>query len=220
MLCVTALCHAPRERVSWNIGFVQAFLNLRSSRSTWACELKWQNVNRKRNWKSHAPRERVSWNRQQFQIHNFFRSHAPRERVSWNTEVVTSPHMERGHAPRERVSWNKNPPLLRTQFAPVTLHVSVWVEMLWAELLNEWATVTLHVSVWVEILWATKNKISWFSHAPRERVSWNSMTIPLLVGGLKSRSTWACELKWKQGKQHQDGKRHAPRERVSWNALH
>ena len=55
--------------------------------------------------------------------------------------------------------------------------------------------VTLHVSVWVEIFWYPRNSETGLSHAPRERVSWNSL---VYVGHHKlvsSRSTWACELK-------------------------
>ncbi len=78
-------------------------------------------------------------------------------------------------------------------------------------------TVTLHVSVWVEIYknvgnlvrltrHAPRERVSWNinvccvsetigGHAPRERVSWNESLIVKQAGELKSRSTWACELK-------------------------
>ena len=97
------------------------------------------------------------------------------------------------HAPRERVSWN----CAFIQFltiSPVTLHVSVWVEMVsqlnftaeFSESRSTWACelkltefmekalkrlVTLHVSVWVEIRLRRKLIRTWFSHAPCERVS-------------------------------------------------
>ena len=144
------------------------------SRSTWACELKWQNS--------------------QFLTVNT--CHAPRERVSWNCAKCS-----------RRWKW------------PVTLHVSVWVEICehgkrywqkrsrstWAcelkyriiHLLKFRLFVTLHVSVWVEIVWMLKNRKTVFS----------------------SRSTWACELKLYL---YYIGKIlycHAPRERVSWNIL-
>ena len=72
--------------------------------------------------------------------------------------------------------------------------MSVWVEMPWLEYIFLTLVVTLHVSVWVEILkwgrrrrnymsrstWACELKYSCylrnsyrFCHAPRERVSWN-----------------------------------------------
>ncbi len=54
------------------------------------------------------------------------------------------------HAPRERVSWNLNL-ALRNKNAVVTLHVSVWVEMIAAIIASATWLVTLHVSVWVEI---------------------------------------------------------------------
>ena len=57
--------------------------------------------------------------------------------------------------------------------------------------------VTLHVSVWVEICYDKEKISNATSHAPRERVSWNttySTHEPLATS-------------------------HAPRERVSWNKL-
>ena len=54
--------------------------------------------------------------------------------------------------------------------------------------------VTLHVSVWVEIHWICKIKFT-----------------------IRSRSTWACELKCDIGYIATDIGGHAPRERVSWN---
>ena len=122
--------------------------------------------------------------------------------------------------------------------------------------------VTLHVSVWVEIAvlieiepllacHAPRERVSWnaelihkirkhFSHAPRERVSWNRESTQRIFTRM-SRSTWACELKFKdlsiwvnalmtsrstwacELKCHIEFtdekllKSHAPRERVSWN---
>ena len=55
--------------------------------------------------------------------------------------------------------------------------------------------VTLHVSVWVEIYRGIEVTHNLDSHAPRERVSWNSTSIIIL----------------------QNVECHAPRERVSWN---
>ena len=95
--------HAPRERVSWNRGgaapttitpvtlhvsvwveITKKFLTkaMRSSRSTWACELKFALWCTKRNIKGHAPRERVSWNFKNRIIIPYLSRHAPRERVS------------------------------------------------------------------------------------------------------------------------------------------
>ena len=168
---MVALCHAPRERVSWNFstkksgkrtakvtlhvsvwveisvsedGTVVANVTLHvsvwveifdklykatpdESRSTWACELKWQAC----------------------------------------IGCVRMPC----HAPRERVSWNSKE-LYRAQSDFVTLHVSVWVEIHLMHISCHMTKVTLHVSVWVEI--------------PR---------CQLAVIIKMSRSTWACELK-------------------------
>ena len=122
----------------------------------------------------------------------------------------------RCHAPRERVSWNCYDPV-NNVFTLVTLHVSVWVEMVLSlisfmagQSRSTWACelkstriaryccselVTLHVSVWVEIDLKELTSLIKVCHAPRERVSWNILAYQI--------------------KLHQ--KRHAPRERVSWN---
>ena len=77
----------------------------------------------------------------------------------------------------------------------VTLHVSVWVEMPQKWGLQNSHQVTLHVSVWVEIRvyrpWWKKLR----GHAPRERVSWNENYDAKFEQAIRSRSTWACELK-------------------------
>ena len=59
-----------------------------------------------------------------------------------------------GHAPRERVSWNAPVCLFNSQ-ALVTLHVSVWVEIMYRGIAFFRYNVTLHVSVWVEIMFFT-----------------------------------------------------------------
>ena len=98
----------------------------------------------------------------------------------------------------------------------VTLHVSVWVEIISMRLSIAKSLVTLHVSVWVEIssltsavrifqsrsTWACELKLQirhieliLSSHAPRERVSWNCSDDRTENMWVESRSTWACELK-------------------------
>ena len=54
-------------------------------------------------------------------------------------------------------------------------------------------------------------------HAPRERVSWNRFCQYSCYFWVWSRSTWACELKYKVHTE-EEPTGHAPRERVSWNA--
>ena len=78
----------------------------------------------------------------------------------------------------------------------VTLHVSVWVEMLPFNGNIVSGIVTLHVSVWVEIQNDVKIGKNVQSHAPRERVSWIWNRRSNLQKYKKSRSTWACELKF------------------------
>ena len=104
---MNSLGHAPRERVSWNdiclcdkgidlvtlhvsvwveifVSVTRLFLSM--SRSTWACELKYEEVLTMTNNDGHAPRERVSWNNKSFYQLVKRNSHAPRERVSWNSD--------------------------------------------------------------------------------------------------------------------------------------
>ena len=99
------MCHAPRERVSWNkiqdvrckalrvTLHVSVWVEIEKfghasrahwSRSTWACELKCKNMENPSNTRSHAPRERVSWNENIYNFYTSWNGHAPRERVSWN----------------------------------------------------------------------------------------------------------------------------------------
>ena len=141
--------HAPRERVSWNClsDVARAF---HESRSTWACELKWQHkahswliVKSRSTWACEL-KFNVRWN---YVIISMSRStwacelkygclchaqsfcgHAPRERVSWNSAVEVCNSAAAGHAPRERVSWNR-PWWHLWRPIRVTLHVSVWVEI-------------------------------------------------------------------------------------------
>ena len=209
------VCHAPRERVSWNFPlgilndtwsvtlhvsvWVEIYLKGAypiefKSRSTWACELKFSLY--------HSPIKLLC--------------HAPRERVSWNVTTIASQ------------------PLLL-----VTLHVSVWVEMLSTRWYFRPLYVTLHVSVWVEIAHILAIQLHVIGHAPRERVSWNFRYIHFIVKKFvtlhvsvwveirrsfhwkfhsESRSTWACELKFVCDSEDIPlCTRHAPRERVSWN---
>ena len=186
--------HAPRERVSWNSCPERQSGGQSSSRSTWACELKfditqsevarWCHAPRERvSWNlpcrwavkricSHAPRERVSWNQMISKKYGSGLCHAPRERVSWNIIYNTHKPLTTSHAPRERVSWNSD------HLTPVTTtrpSRSTWA----CELKSHF----LHFI------------FSPFRHAPRERVSWN-VKCSHNVLSVKS---------------------HAPRERVSWN---
>ena len=149
----------------------------------------------------------------------------------------------------------------KTMTFQVTLHVSVWVEIkivatlqLFKQSRSTWAcelkfTISLNFvssalsrSTWaceLKCIICTVCSCHW-SHAPRERVSWNSIfkvsgnfstasrstwacelkckSVQQHFGNLLSRSTWACELKWPHGRVGRYSQRgHAPRERVSWN---
>ena len=143
------ISHAPRERVSWNVSPTKGLLIIAKSRSTWACELKY-------------PMRKVQ------RISSTSRSTWACELKCHNTDPSA---LTERHAPRERVSWN----------------ISFWTN-------EDSSSVTLHVSVWVEIShrWffacAFSSRSTWacelkfmsirkgkkpYSHAPRERVSWN-----------------------------------------------
>ena len=100
----------------------------------------------------------------------------------------------------------------------VTLHVSVWVEILYRYRQRNVSKVTLHVSVWVEI---RQGRIQRAVQLVTLHVSvWVEMTLIILrTLKMSSRSTWACELKSSQKQERKRTSRHAPRERVSWNAV-
>ena len=119
------------------------------------------------------------------------------------------------HAPRERVSWNPIFSFLVTKNS-VTLHVSVWVEIYKGRGKHENNNVTLHVSVWVEIC-----ILSIFTCLIKSRSTWacelKSFRFNNVLNVTWSRSTWACELKSVPALTISPALCHAPRERVSWN---
>ena len=142
----------------------------------------------------HAPRERVSWNlvpnifpyispvtlhvsvwvEIQFRAHQQLSDygHAPRERVSWNLRNQNAFWLWIRHAPRERVSWN-----------------------LTALVYGNYRCVTLHVSVWVEI--QGRSTYCWKNHESRSTWACELKFFMFVSPSLffASRSTWACELK-------------------------
>ena len=146
------------------------------------------------------------------------------------------------HAPRERVSWNRYA-IGKIKEYIVTLHVSVWVEMLSSLLVitgrkqsrSTWACELKYFGACQPLFLIQR-------HAPRERVSWNcpvcawrralkvtlhvSVWVEICTSAvgcslIMSRSTWACELKSSIPIRGLTTRyRHAPRERVSWNCQH
>ena len=179
------------------IGITISNTYLTKSRSTWACELKSQGHCET----CHSVESRSTWACELKYKYEYDKlvdtRHAPRERVSWNASSCLCKSNPICHAPRERVSWNLSGLLLLCK-EQVTLHVSVWVEIFFLIFAFIFVPVTLHVSVWVEIqlsfstasgissrsTWACELKYgasgrfrSSFSHAPRERVSWNTILI-------------------------------------------
>ncbi len=165
---------------------------------------------------SHAPRERVSWNVLGSIPVVSADGHAPRERVSWNWMSWNSPLEAEGHAPRERVSWNAiraDAWGLRSKSRStwacelkltissnrnctccVTLHVSVWVEIVDFARLNTWNksrstwACELKFFAWIILSCNYLSRSTWACELKLDELKFTSR-------GRRSRSTWACELK-------------------------
>ena len=99
------------------------------SRSTWACELKLYVASTFFPSYGHAPRERVSWNNWVWIV--IHRVNASRSTWACELKWFCRLHISKNlcHAPRERVSWNPTFWQIVGNTGPVTLHVSVWVEI-------------------------------------------------------------------------------------------
>ena len=168
-----AVCHAPRERVSWNVkvdfGAEEAIVTLHVS--VWVEIHRLPHLVQNCNVTLHVS----VW--VEIQVYSSNRllifGHAPRERVSWNCNAKSPLWNAWRHAPRERVSWNHMLPCCHKILTAVTLHVSVWVEMShYRFALNEKSCHAPRERVSWNLFYLT----FWFfcvSHAPRERVSWN-----------------------------------------------
>ena len=169
------------------------------SRSTWACELKLES-----NWPpAKSPWSRSTWACElklfSLKTASVALRHAPRERVSWNdcySDITQSGR-------RSRSTWACElkclTALIILNVWVVTLHVSVWVEIRPFYYKYFDSFVTLHVSVWVEMHLEQQVFLYAQGHAPRERVSWNNYRAVARSQKRRSRSTWACELKFRYG---------------------
>ena len=164
------------------------------SRSTWACELKFQPYHLSSVHKTVTLHVSV-WVEI---LRSSILSNAVMSRSTWACELKLLSEYSRAkvncHAPRERVSWNFQFDLCCQNIPEVTLHVSVWVEI-WNFRLKVYVfCVTLHVSVWVEISWWSSCHFRYLS-----RSTWAcELKFPRLCqcsASTQSRSTWACELK-------------------------
>ncbi len=143
------MCHAPRERVSWNPFHIPRYRKdiVTLHVSVWVeilcvtCAVEFM---------SHAPRERVSWNRKIWSQSFKALCHAPRERVSWNAWYV----MQIRELQVSRSTWACELKLKNsaTQAEPIVSR-------------STWACELKYVKLWL----VSRG----FSHAPRERVSWN-----------------------------------------------
>ncbi len=188
-------CHAPRERVSWNLPYQPWAVLSGWSRSTWACELKCLCLSEL----------------------SFAVGHAPRERVSWNLKILK--YLKWQEVTLHVSVWVEMYALIFELAVPdVTLHVSVWVEIQPAYACARQCQVTLHVSVWVEIPLVHCQPNHLTRHAPRERVSWNQIRPKCRYQSARhaprERVSWNIDGVLRQGHKM----RHAPRERVSWNS--
>ena len=215
-LSALAVCHAPRERVSWNSLYSRNYL-----------------IHNR-----HAPRERVSWN-------SFQKMVKSNVEVTLHVSVwveISSVMIVFWCVPVTLhvsvwVEMHVLCALIRCY--NVTLHVSVWVEI---QIKMADNTSVASRSTWACELKCCRSALhpTDIGHAPRERVSWNS---PLTSAALNplvtlhvsvwveissfafclsvagSRSTWACELKSLTTQQACEIISHAPRERVSWNII-
>ena len=91
------------------------------------------------------------------------------------------------------MSWNGDG-IAVSPIAAVTLHVSVWVEIVMKHQSTMFYFVTLHVSVWVEIqgkadrVYQYRSRSTWACELKYQKPLMNRWWT-------LSRSTWACELK-------------------------
>ena len=164
------------------------------SRSTWACELKFRHTGLQPRRYSHAPRERVSWN---LKI-EWERVQTKKSRSTWACELKFKNMENSIDKRRSRSTWACELKLSKLinelKQMPVTLHVSVWVEI------PEWTNIyKLNSS---RSTWACELKylnISVHNRKQLSRSTWacelKSIDLWLSFSIVGSRSTWACELK-------------------------
>ena len=167
----------------------------KTSRSTWACELKYLSGLQMRGTDSHAPRERVSWNwksSDKIKKRSWSRS-------TWACELKWTYRWRWGgirrHAPRERVSWNISPKKI-VQLSNASR--STWACELKFLVCFFQCLVKTSRSTWaceLKCRYSRQLSLRFLRHAPRERVSWNDAQL------LQKKAIFG----------------HAPRERVSWN---
>ena len=165
------MCHAPRERVSWNPFHIPRY---RKDIVTLHVSVWVEIWNERHRGTGRGVTLHVSvW----VEILCVtcaveFMSHAPRERVSWNRKIWSQSFKALCHAPRERVSWNA---WYVMQIRELQVSRSTWACELKLKNSATQAEPIVSRSTWAcELkyvkLWLVSRG---FSHAPRERVSWN-----------------------------------------------
>ena len=131
-------CHAPRERVSWNVLHI-ALLPIA---------------------RCHAPRERVSWNTPEGTYVPKIACHAPRERVSWNLNCSKSISL---FCVTLHVSvWVEIYCDFKCDYLwLVTLHLSVWVNFRFNAGLKVYVIRSDHSKCCVVFKACSKRRLSW-----------------------------------------------------------
>ena len=190
--------------------------NSDTSRSTWACELKYDSMTDTFNKVRHAPRERVSWNRL-----SWLRVlHTVKSRSTWACELKFEEWQLKNPETESRSTWAcELKSVWSWYWHCIPPSRSTWACELKSGAVAAWQVisyVTLHVSVWVEMKGLIRGKTQ-----KKSRSTWacelKFCTAYIIAAPTSSRSTWACELKLISLQIQTAVKRHAPRERVSWN---
>ena len=159
--CLICTCHAPRERVSWNDKALKE--TNKKSRHAPRERVSW---NKKGAWYIHTLwvtlHVSVWVEIQHLQLRSRFHwGHAPRERVSWNDKLKEGYKNDK----TSRSTWACELKLNRfTRSAGLTWSRSTWAcELKCAIISSHWNTnpVTLHVSVWVEMSNCDSNVRCW-----------------------------------------------------------
>ncbi len=104
-------------------------------------------------------------------------------------------------------AWSRSTWACELKFKSFTwVFVNGWSRSTWACELKYIVMILCFGYAWSRSTWACELKLNiycltnlWPGHAPRERVSWNTLSNDILKTRTMSRSTWACELKYIHG---------------------
>ena len=164
--------HAPRERVSWNWKITECItINWRHAPRERVSWNQAEKIERRADIR-HAPRERVSWNDK---VSKVFLGTLVTLHVSVWVEIRSSVSFFNACSSRSTWACELKCCLNRTLRWGLSSRSTWACELKWflINLQKPCTPVTLHVSVWVEILFILSKILISIRHAPRERVSWN-----------------------------------------------